>query len=106
MKKYRFNLRRQLVLFTTSLAIITYSCSAFFIYVVYDFVEPYWNISQQWFVIITLLLGIIWSGILAFFAARIITKPLQELEVVASSAAEGNLNQEVKIRSTDDESVR
>lgn len=102
-KKYRFNLRRQLVLFTTSLAIITYSCSALFIYVVYDFIKPYWGISQQWFVIITLLLGIIWSGILAFFAARIITKPLQELEAVASSAAEGNLNQEVKIRSTDDE---
>ena len=103
MKKYKFNLRRKLVLFTTSLAIITYSTSAFFIYVVYDFISPYWPIPQHWFVIITLLLGIIWSGILAFFAAKIITLPLQRLEVVASSAAEGNLNQEVKIPSSDDE---
>src|SRR5699024_8644859 len=101
--KHGFNLRWKLVLFTTVLAIITYTTSAFFIYVVYDFITPFWNIPQHWFVILTLLLGIVWSGILAYFAASIITKPLQNLEKVASSAAEGNLNQEVNIPSSNDE---
>ncbi|MBO1002059.1 methyl-accepting chemotaxis protein [Pseudogracilibacillus auburnensis] len=102
-RKYRFNLQRKLVFFTTTLAMITYSCSAFFIYVVYDYVSPFWNISEEWFLIITLLLGIIWSGILAFFAARLLTKPLQRLEEAASSAAEGNLNQAIIVPRSDDE---
>lgn len=101
--KYRFNLQMKLVVFTTLLALITYSTSAFFIYFVHDYVKPFWNISLQWFIILTLLLGIIWSGILAFFAARFITKPLQRLEQAASSAAQGNLNQEIIIPRSDDE---
>ncbi|WP_163969497.1 methyl-accepting chemotaxis protein [Oceanobacillus halotolerans] len=103
MKKYRFSLRLKLVLFTTILAIITYSCSALFIYVVYDYVAPYIGLSEEWFMIITLLLGIIWSGILAYFAARVITKPLEKLEQVASDAADGNLNQTIEISKSDDE---
>lgn len=102
-KRYRFNLQKKLVFFTTTLAIITYSTSAFFIYVLYDYVSPFLNISEEWFMIITLSLGIIWSGILAFFAARIITKPLQRLEEAASKAAEGDLNQEIVIQKSDDE---
>src|SRR5699024_2648752 len=101
--KYRFNLQMKLDVFTTMLAIITYSTSGFFIYVVYDYLTPFWNITEQLFVILTLLLGIIWSGILAFFAARFITKPLQRLEQAASSAANGNLNQEITIPKSDDE---
>ncbi len=102
-KKYKFNLQRKLVVFTTLLALVTYTCSALFIYVVYDYVQPFWNVSEQLFIIITLLLGIIWSGILAFFAARFITKPLQRLEHAASRAAEGDLNQEINIPKSDDE---
>src|SRR5699024_3492824 len=86
-----------------ALALITYSTSAFWIYVLYDYIYEYWPIQQEWFVIITLLLGIIWSGILAFFAARIITRPLQQLEQAATNAASGNLNQEINIPRSDDE---
>lgn len=64
--RYRFSLRLKLVVFTTFLALITYSTSAFFIYVVYDYVQSRINISQQVFVISTLLAGVVWSGILAF----------------------------------------
>lgn len=102
-KSYRFSLRIKLVVFTTALALITYSTSAFWIYVLYDYIYEYWPIQQEWFVIITLLLGIIWSGILAFFAARIITRPLQQLEQAATNAASGNLNQEINIPRSDDE---
>src|SRR5699024_123579 len=101
--KYRFSLRIKLVIFTTILAIITYSTSAFFIYILYDYVKMFWNIHETVFVIITLLLGIIWSGILAFIAAAIITRPLQRLEGAASEAAQGNLNQEIYISRSDDE---
>ncbi|GEN32076.1 methyl-accepting chemotaxis protein [Cerasibacillus quisquiliarum] len=105
-KKYRFSLRVKLMLFTTILAIITYSTSAFFLYYVYDLVVNQWqwfHMSFELFTIITLLLGMIWSGILAYVAGRFITKPLEKLEEVASEAANGYLNQSVHIPKSDDE---
>ncbi|WP_152656865.1 methyl-accepting chemotaxis protein [Oceanobacillus sp. CFH 90083] len=101
--KYRFSLRLKLVVFTTVLAFVTYSTSAFYIYVLYDYIQAWINISQQMFVIITLLAGVIWSGILAFFAAGWITKPLQKLEKIAGEAAKGNLRMRVEIPKSDDE---
>lgn len=99
--RYRFGLRKKLVIFITVLALITYSTSAFFIFAVHPmFFE---NISTATFSIMTLLLGIIWSAILAFFAAGFITRPLQRLETVALSAAQGSINQEVVLPKTDDE---
>ena len=50
-----------------------------------------------------LLLGIFWSGILAYFAARFITKSLQKLEAAASRVAEGDLNQTIEVSKSDDE---
>lgn len=102
-KSYKFSLRLKLVIFTTILAIITYTFSALFIYVLYDYVQAYWSITIEWYTIIILLLGVIWSGILAFLAARVITKPMESLEKVASEAAKGNLNQEVHIPKSHDE---
>lgn len=102
-RKYRFGLRLKLVLLITVLALITYSISAFFIYIGYDLIQPHWAISEQWFTIIILGSGIFWSGILAYFLARIITKPLENLEHVASLAAKGNLQQDVTIPKSDDE---
>lgn len=102
-KRHKFSLRWKLVLFTTVLAIITYSFSALFIYVIYDYVKQYIDIQEQWFTIATLLLGIFWSGVLAFFAAGLITKPLQRLEDVASRVAEGDLTNKVQIPKSDDE---
>src|SRR5699024_10760585 len=102
-RKHHFSLRLKLVLFITILAVITYSFSGLFIYVVYDYIKPYLNISEQWFTILTLLKGIFWSGVLAYFAGRVLTKPLEQLETVATKAAEGDLNQSVVIPKSDDE---
>ncbi|MBM7571275.1 methyl-accepting chemotaxis protein [Aquibacillus albus] len=102
-RKTRFNLRWKLVVFTTLLATITYSTSALFIYFVYDQMQPYWNISEIAFVILTLGLGIIWSGILTFFTARFVTKPLIKLETIAAEVAAGNLEQEVELPKSRDE---
>lgn len=101
--KYRFSLRLKLVVFTTFLALITYTTSAIFIYFLIDYIQSWINVSQQVFVIVTLLLGVIWSGILAFFAAGWITKPLQKLEQITGEAAKGNLELQVEIPKSDDE---
>ena len=64
-KTFSFGLRTQLMLFTTVLAFITYSTSIF-IYVIYDYFQSY--ISQTVYNIIVMLLGVVWSGILAYGA--------------------------------------
>ncbi|MBA2874469.1 methyl-accepting chemotaxis protein [Thermaerobacillus caldiproteolyticus] len=100
-KGYRFSLRLKLVVFTTILAVITYSTSAFFIYFLYDFVSDY--VSEHVFTIITLLLGIFWSGVLAYVAAGFIIRPLQRLEEAAIKAANGQINEDVPLAKSDDE---
>ncbi|MEK3888515.1 methyl-accepting chemotaxis protein [Bacillus sp. FSL K6-3431] len=100
-RKYKFGLQKRLVIFTTLLALITYSTSAIFIYFVYPYVTDY--ISQQPFVILTLSLGIIWSGILAYAAASMITKPLQRMEQAVVRAGEGDIGTDVEVTDVDDE---
>ncbi|WP_026695988.1 methyl-accepting chemotaxis protein [Peribacillus kribbensis] len=100
-KRYKFGLRKKLVVFTTLLALITYSTSALFIYEIYPFVTSY--LSEGLFNLIVLALGIIWSGILAFSAAGFLTKPLQKLEAAALRAAQGDLGVDPAVSKSDDE---
>lgn len=102
-KKFKFGLRKKLVLFITALAIITYTTSAVFIYAVYPMIGEYLPFGEVWFTSITLGLGAIWSGILAFFAAGFITKPLQRLEQTALKAAHGDISIDVELSKSDDE---
>lgn len=102
-RNYSFSIRLKLVLFTTTLAIITYSTSYVFIFFLYDYFKTVLPLSVEWFTVITFLLGIIWSGILAFFFARLITRPIENLEKAATKAAEGSLNQTVEIPRSNDE---
>ncbi|SFM16643.1 methyl-accepting chemotaxis protein [Gracilibacillus orientalis] len=98
------SLRVKLVVFTTLLAIITYTTSGFFIYFLQELIRPYIQISELWYVLGTLLLGIIWSGILAFAAAGLITKSLNRLKSIATKVADGDLNQEIESpKTTEDE---
>lgn len=100
---YKFSLRGKLALFITLLAIITYSTSAFFMYVIYPSVSTIVEISSFVFNIITLLLGIFWSGVLAYFAASFITKPLKRLEKGALQVAHGDINHDVELAKSNDE---
>lgn len=102
-QQYKFGLRKQLVLFTTVLAIITYSTSMFFIYILYPFFKEIIPFDEITFTIITLSLGITWSGILAFFAAGFIIKPLQKLEKTALKASQGNIQEDAELTKSDDE---
>ncbi|MES5868503.1 methyl-accepting chemotaxis protein [Bacillus cereus group sp. RP32] len=100
-KTFSFGLRTQLMLFTTVLALITYSTSIFFIYVIYDYFQSY--VSQTAYNIIVMLLGVVWSGILAYGAAVFLIKPLRKLEEVARKAADGDIREDVPLPKTDDE---
>ena len=100
-KTYKFGLRKKLVIFTTALALITYSISALVIYVIYP--AFFSGINEAGFAMGTLVLGIIWSGILAFFAAGILINPLRKLEQTALQAAEGNISKDADLSGQDDE---
>jgi methyl-accepting chemotaxis protein len=100
-KHFKFGLRKKLALFITVLALITYSTSGLFI----SFVRPtfFSGMNEGLFSIITLGLGIFWSGVLAYFAAGFIIKPLQKLEKVALKAAEGDIREDLELSKSDDE---
>lgn len=102
-RKYRFSLRMKVVVFITVVSIITYSTSAIFLYFLYDYVKNFISISEEFFTVLTLMLGIIWSGILAYFAAGFIVKPLQILEEAVHKAADGDIGKDVKVSKSDDE---
>jgi len=100
-EKHKFSLRLKLVIFTTILALITYSTSALFIYVFYDLFFSTFNKSL--FTVIILFLGIFWSGVLAYVAAGFITRPLKQLEQAAMKAANGQIDEDVPLSKSDDE---
>ncbi|MCA0971031.1 methyl-accepting chemotaxis protein [Halobacillus litoralis] len=102
-RKYRSSLRLKLVLFITGLAIVTYSFTALFIYGLHGYVQSFLEVSAQTFTIITLLLGVFWSGVLAYFISGFITRPLNRLEKAATAAAEGHLTEKVEVQKSDDE---
>jgi len=99
--KKQFGLRLKLVLFVSILALITYSISFLFI----EFVQPTFfpEINRKLFEVITYLLGITWSGILAAIFSVILIKPLQQLEYSAIRVAEGKIGQDVVMPKTNDE---
>ena len=100
-KKMHFNLRRKLVLFVGILAIITYSVSFVFI----EFLHPMFfeNTNEGIFQVITYVLGITWSCILAAIFSIIIVRPLQRLEKSATLVAEGKIGADVEMPVTNDE---
>lgn len=99
------SLRWKLVIFTTLLAIITYTTSAVFIYFFQDIISSFIPLSEVSYVLIILLLGVIWSGILAFAAAGFITRPLKNLKNVATKIAEGDLEQTIESPRTEKDEV-
>lgn len=100
-KRHRFGLRKKVVFFTIVSAIITYATSAFFIYVIYPYVANL--INSTLFTALTLVLGIVWTGILAYIAAGFIVRPLKRIEMGALKAAKGDISEDVAVPATDDE---
>lgn len=88
-------IQAQFTLFTTIVAVITYVTSGIFIFLFYDIVGVKMGISEPVWIIGTLLLGIIWSGILAYIAGILISRQLKQLEAVALELSKGNLSVDV-----------
>ncbi|MBN6187080.1 methyl-accepting chemotaxis protein [Aneurinibacillus sp. BA2021] len=98
---HSFGLVKKLVLGIGGLSAITYSTSAFFIFVISDYVTayiPYWL-----FTLLTLSLGVFWSGVFGWVVARWLVKPIVELEHAAERASAGDLRVEIKEMSANDE---
>nr|WP_235848542.1 HAMP domain-containing methyl-accepting chemotaxis protein [Litchfieldia alkalitelluris] len=100
-RQMKFGLRLKLVVFVTLLATVTYSTSAFFMYVVSDYTTDLLNEST--FTILTLGLGVFWSGVLAFVAAGFVTTPLKHLEQAVKRAADGEIGEDVVLSKSNDE---
>lgn len=99
--KLKWGLKKKLAIFTQALAVITYGSTAFFVFFVYDYFNVQMN--QMLYISIMLLLGVIWTGILAYFSAQVITKPLIRLEQAARKAAAGNIKENAPVPNTTDE---
>ncbi|WP_176713657.1 methyl-accepting chemotaxis protein [Pseudobacillus wudalianchiensis] len=97
----QFGLRKKLVVLVTLLALITYSTSGFFIYYIYPNYFSWMN--ETVFTVITLLLGIMWSGILAYIAGGYFVRPLKRLEAATLAAAQGNIKEDVELPESEDE---
>lgn len=101
-KRYSFGIQKKIVLFVTVLAIVTYTTSAVFI----NFIQPLifeGATKSLSFEIGMYALGIIWSGILAYFFSGLIIKPLFNLEKVAILASEGKIGVDVEVPKSKDE---
>jgi methyl-accepting chemotaxis protein len=99
--KFKFSIMKKVVLGITAVSAVTYGTSAFFILVLMDYFDDY--ISEGWFIVITLLLGIFWTGFLGWLAASYLVKPLKHLMQTANRVSEGYLNVDVVPPRSDDE---
>ncbi|MFS0788437.1 methyl-accepting chemotaxis protein [Shouchella sp. 1P09AA] len=102
-KRYRFSIRKKIVLGVSAVAGITFATSAIILYFLADYVASMLNIDPTWLTLLVLLAGVIWSGILGYFLSTIITKPLAQLEQAVTEAASGVIDQNVELSKSDDE---
>ncbi|SES03279.1 methyl-accepting chemotaxis protein [Psychrobacillus sp. OK032] len=101
-KRYSFGIQKKIVLFVMVLALVTYTTSAVFI----NFIQPLLfgdGTNSLAFEIAMYALGIIWSGLLAYFFSGLIIKPLFNLEKVATHVSEGKIGVDVEVPKSKDE---
>lgn len=86
----KFSVIKKMVLGIISVSLVTYGTSGFFIFVLKDYIAPR---MQEWlYICIILALGIFWTGLLGWLAARYLVKPLITLTSAVNEAATGKLN--------------
>jgi methyl-accepting chemotaxis protein len=92
-----------MVLGISSVAAITYAVSAFFIFFLHDIIGESLGLNPDSFLIAVLVLGVIWCGILGYFGAGFIVKPLKQLETAAVKVGEGDIRHNVEVPRSQDE---
>jgi methyl-accepting chemotaxis protein len=101
--RYRWGMQRKWVLGFLLVSLITYTCSAVIIIGAANYIDRQAVLSLSRVVILTLLAGVIWQGILGWIAVRYLIKPLRALADVARQVGGGNLRVEVPSVRTNDE---
>ncbi len=76
----------------------------FFIFVLKDYIAP--GMNAWLYTVLTLAMGVFWTGFLGWFTARWIVRPLNALHQAAEVAAQGNLTADVAIPHSRDELMR
>ncbi|GAB6932445.1 methyl-accepting chemotaxis protein [Calditerricola satsumensis] len=100
-QRYRFSLKRKLVLGVVLFSAVTYGTSAFFLFVLDDFFTRF--LGAEGFTVLTLFLGVVWMGIFGYAAAGRIVRPLNALDASARTAATGDLRVTVDVPASRDE---
>ncbi|MFD0713072.1 methyl-accepting chemotaxis protein [Paenibacillus sp. GCM10027626] len=99
--KLSTSLVTKIVVGISLVAATTYGTSAFFIFVLKDYLAP--DMESWLFTSITFGLGVFWTGLLGWITARWLVKPLNDLHSAAVIAAEGDLKAGVAIPKSKDE---
>lgn len=96
----RFGLQKKIVLGITLLSIITYGTSFFCLTFLSD---NFSFISPIVFQATVLVMGVGWSAFFGWIAARILTKPIIQLQQTAEKVSTGDLRVEVQVPNSRDE---
>jgi len=100
--KIRQSIVRKMVLGITIVSTITYATSAIFILILGK-LSWFSSIPSWLFVVGTLAVGIFWTGLFGYAAARWMLKPLVSVTDTVTEAATGNLNvSAIEVRSRDE----
>ncbi|MUT65936.1 methyl-accepting chemotaxis protein [Paenibacillus sp. NEAU-GSW1] len=99
--KISTSLVMKIVVGISAVATITYGTSAFFIFVLKDYLAP--RMELLFFSGIIFGLGVFWTGLLGWITARWLVKPLNNLQRAAEIAAKGDLKVGVAVPSSRDE---
>jgi Methyl-accepting chemotaxis protein len=91
----------KIVVGISAVATATYGTSAFFIFVLKDYLAP--EMESLLFSSIIFGLGVFWTGFLGWITARWLVKPLNELQRAAEIAARGDLKAGVAVPNSRDE---
>jgi len=91
---------QKMVIGITGVSAVTYATSAFFLLVLK---EKQTFLPDGVFVALTLALGVFWTGLLGYLAARWFIKPLIVLTAAAREAASGNLQVSITASDNQDE---
>lgn len=102
-KKYKFSLRKKMVVGISVVATVTYVISGFFIFYLSEVLGSMLGVNEAIFTILTLALGIFWCAVLGYVAAGFITKPLNKLEDASRKVANGDISVNVEVSKSDDE---
>jgi methyl-accepting chemotaxis protein len=99
--KNRFGLQKKIVMGITVLSAVTYGTSFLCLTFLSDYALGY--MSGWMFQGIVLVLGVFWSALFGLVAARMITRPIIELEKTAEKVATGDLSVDIIIPKAEDE---